>query len=118
MIILNWMRFLLAAIMILGGLTFYSIQFIGLFRFKNALNRLHAGALGDTLGSGLMLLGSALLYGISFTTLKLFAIIIFLWFTTPVASHMVAKFEVLSKANINKACRKKTLQEWKEEKEK
>lgn len=114
---LNWIRFLVAAICITGGMVFYVIQFIGLFRFKYVLNRLHAGALGDTLGSGLILIGVIILYGFSFATLKLICIVIALWCTTPVASHMVAKFEVLSKRNIEDYCNLKDISSGKEDME-
>ena len=58
MIVLEWIRFLTGAVCIAAGLIFYVIQFIGVFRFKYVLNRMHAAAIGDTLGCGLLLVGA------------------------------------------------------------
>lgn len=115
MAVVEWIRFLIGAACILGGMAFYCIQFIGLYRFKYTLTRLHAGAIGDTLGGGLALIGTMILFGLSFATLKLLVIELTLWFTTPVASHMVAKFEVLSRKNIENFVEVKDIDHWREE---
>lgn len=52
MMVLEWIRFLAGAVCMAAGLVFYIIQFIGVFRFKYVLNRMHAAAIGDTLGAG------------------------------------------------------------------
>lgn len=52
MMVLEWIRFLAGAVCMAAGLVFYIIQFIGVFRFKYVLNRMHAAAIGDTLGCG------------------------------------------------------------------
>lgn len=104
MVVLSWIRFLIGAICMVGGLVFCAIQLIGVFRFKYVLNRVHATALGDTLGSGLLLLGVLILNGLDLAGVKLMIIIVFLWFTTPVAAHMVGKLEVLSKRRPEECC--------------
>ena len=88
--ILNWIRFILAAVLITAGLVFYAIQFIGVFRFQYILTRMHAAAIGDTLGMGLVLLGTTLIYGFSMASLKIVIILAFMWFTSPVCSHLLA----------------------------
>ena len=94
MVAIEWIRFLAGAILLLLGLLIFLIQMIGVFRFKYVLNRMHAAAMGDTLGIGCCLLGLIVMSGIGFTSLKLLLVIIFLWFSSPVSSHLIARLEV------------------------
>ena len=94
MAVFEWVRFLLGAILLLCGLGIFLIEMIGVFRFKYVLNRMHAAAMGDTLGIGCCLLGLIVMKGFSFTSLKLLLVIIFLWFSSPVSSHLIARLEV------------------------
>ncbi len=91
---LEWLQFLAGAGLLLTGLLIFLVQMIGVFRFKYVLNRMHAAAMGDTLGIGCCLLGLIVMSGFSFTSLKLLLVIIFLWFSSPVASHLIARLEV------------------------
>ena len=100
MMVLEWIRFLAGAVCMAAGLVFYIIQFIGVFRFKYVLNRMHAAAIGDTLGCGLMLLGAVVFNGFTFPSVKILFLIVFLWMTSPVAAHMVVKLEVLSREKM------------------
>ena len=92
--VIEWIRFLAGAVLLLIGLLIFLIQMIGVFRFKYVLNRMHAAAMGDTLGIGCCLLGLIVMRGFSFTSLKLLLVIIFLWFSSPVSSHLIARLEV------------------------
>ena len=94
MAVIEWIRFLAGAVLLLLGLLIFLIQMIGVFRFKYVLNRMHAAAMGDTLGIGCCLLGLIVMKGASFTSLKLLLVIIFLWFSSPVSSHLIARLEV------------------------
>ena len=90
----EWVRFLLGAGLLLSGVAVFLIEMLGVFRFKYVLNRMHAAAMGDTLGIGFCLLGLIVMNGLNFTSLKLFLVIIFLWFSSPTSSHLIAKLEV------------------------
>lgn len=94
MAVIEWIRFLAGAVLLLLGILIFLIQMVGVFRFKYVLNRMHAAAMGDTLGIGCCLLGLIVMKGISFTSLKLLLVIIFLWFSSPVSSHLIARLEV------------------------
>ncbi len=118
MTILRWIQFIAGALCIVGGLVFFAIEIIGVFRFDFVLNRIHAGALGDTLGIGLFFLGAILLFGISVDSLKILLVLIFLWLTAPVASHMVGKLEVKSRKDPEEICPVETLDEPKDADEK
>ena len=96
----NTIRFIIAAILMVIGLIFYIIQFIGIFRFKYVMNRMHAAALGDTLGSGCMTLGVLVLSGFNLASLKIILMIAFLWVTAPVCTHMLARLEVMSRKSV------------------
>ena len=92
--IIEWLQFLLGSALLVLGLLIFLIQMVGVFRFKYVLNRMHAAAMGDTLGIGCCLLGLIVMSGFRFTSLKLLLVIIFLWFSSPVSSHLIARLEV------------------------
>ncbi len=94
MAVFEWIRFLLGAALLLAGVAIFFIEMAGVFRFKYVLNRMHAAAMGDTLGIGFCLLGLAVMNGLNLTSLKLFLVIVFLWFSSPVSSHLIARLEV------------------------
>lgn len=94
MAVIEWIRFFLGAAFLLFGLGIFAIEMIGVFRFRYVLNRMHAAAMGDTLGIGFSIVGLMIMSGWNFTTLKLFLVIVFLWFSSPVSSHLIARLEV------------------------
>lgn len=87
-------RFVFGAACMLCGLVVYIIEMIGVFRFRYVLNRMHAAALGDTLGLGCMILGLIIINGWNLTSLKLLCVPVFLWISSPTASHLIARLEV------------------------
>ena len=89
-------KYALAALLFSSGLFVLGVATLGLYRLGYVLNRIHASAKCDTLGATLVLLGVCVLTGISFTTLKLMVLIIFIWLTNPVAVHMIGRAEVLT----------------------
>ena len=94
MAVFEWVRFLAGAILLLSGLAIFLVEMIGVYRFNYVLNRMHAAAMGDTLGIGFSLVGLIVMSGFSFTSLKLLMVVIFLWFSSPVSSHLIARLEV------------------------
>ena len=91
---LDWIRYGLAALLELVGLFVLISAVLGLFRFRYALSRIHAAALVDTLGILLMLAGLMVAEGFTVTTLKMAAVIAFLWCSSPVASHLIGRLEI------------------------
>ena len=102
MAVFEWIRFLLGAILLLCGLGIFLIEMIGVVRFKYVLNRMHAAAMGDTLGIGFSLMGLILMSGFNFTSLKLLLVIVFLWFSSPTSSHLIARLEVTTNEDKEK----------------
>ena len=68
-------RFLLAAIFLLGGVFFMASAVLGMFRFKFVLNRMHTVATSDTFGLLLSMIGLIIWKGFGFEALKMMIII-------------------------------------------
>lgn len=77
---------------------------LGLYRMKYVLNRIHAAAVGDSMGIFCIVVGLMLLRGWSMTTAKMLLIPAFLWLTNPVAGHLVGAMEVWTNPNLEKEC--------------
>ena len=92
----EWIRFIVGCLFILIGMVIFFTELFGVFHFKYVLNRMHAAAMGDTLGIASSLIGLILFSGLNFTSLKLFCIIVFLWFSSPTSSHLIARLEVVT----------------------
>lgn len=101
---LEWIRFIIGALFLLTGVLFFIVEIFGVFHFKYVLNRMHAAAMGDTLGISMCLLGLMIISGLNFTTLKMAFIVIFLWCASPVASHLIARLEVTTNEELEKYC--------------
>lgn len=99
MIALQWLRFILGTCFLVCGMIIFAIEIFGVFKFKYVLNRMHAAAMGDTFGISLSMTGLIIMNGLNFTSLKMALVIFFLWFASPVASHMLARFEVATNEN-------------------
>lgn len=106
---IEWIRFLAGAALLLVGMSIFVIEMIGVFRFRYVLNRMHAAAMGDTLGLGSSLLGLIVMNGANLVSLKLFLVIVFLWFSSPVSSHLIARLEVTTNESGEKHYRRITL---------
>ena len=102
----EWIKFIAGTIFLLTGLAIFVLEIIGVFRFKYVLNRMHAAAMGDSLGIGCSLTGLILMNGFNFTSLKLFLVIVFLWFSSPVSSHLIAQLEVATDEEPDKHYKK------------
>lgn len=103
--IIEWVRLLLGGGLLLCGLGIFLIELYGVFHFKYVLNRMHAAAMGDTLGISFSLVGLMIFSGWNFTTLKMALIVVFLWLASPVSSHMLAKLEVATNERLLDHCR-------------
>lgn len=84
------LKFIAAAAFLVIGLCLLTVSVIGNFKFKNALNRIHASALSDTCGILFIIIAFMIYMGPGFTLLKLLLLIVTFWLAAPVASHMLA----------------------------
>ncbi len=97
-------RFIIAAILIMMGIIIMAIQTFGVFKIKYVLNRMHAAAMGDSLGIFLIVLGLIVIYGLTLTSAKLFFVIVIFWFASPVCSHLLTKLEVSTNDKLEEEC--------------
>lgn len=95
---------LIACILLTGaGLCCLVSGVVGIFRFKYALNRLHAAAILDTVGILLMALGVIVATGWSVTSLKILVVVAFLWMTSPVSGHLIGRMEITINDDLDKS---------------
>ena len=78
------------ACLLVGGF-FGIVGGIGVVRLPDFFTRLHGAGLTDTLCAALILIGLMLQAGLTLTTMKLILILVFLFFTSPTATHALAK---------------------------
>ncbi len=76
---------------IVVGSLFAVIGGIGIHRFPDFFTRLHAAGVTDTMGAALILIGLMVQAGWTLLAVKLFLILGFLMFTSPTATHALAK---------------------------
>ncbi len=81
----------LSALLLAAGGFFVLVGGIGLLRFPDFFTRPHAAGVTDTLGAWLILAGLMIQAGPTQNALKLVLILLFLIFTSPTASHALAK---------------------------
>lgn len=82
------------------GVVVVLIAALGLFRFKETLDLIHAGALADTMGVFLVLAGVMVLWGLTVATAKLILALVILWVTNPVSAHLIARMELITGRGI------------------
>ena len=104
MIVLEWARFTLAALLMIAGLLTMFATIIGLFRFHYVLNRIHAAAKCDTFGVLLIFSSLMVIFGWDIASLKLILIIVFLWIANPVSAHLIARLEVATNPKFTEEC--------------
>lgn len=96
----EWIRFVISAGCLLLGLVFMILAVFGVNRFNRALNRMHAAAMGDTLGILFVFLGLIFMRGFSMDALKLFLVILFFWIASPVSGHMISRLEAMTNEEL------------------
>ena len=78
-------------ICLVAGGCFCIVGTIGLNRMPDLFTRMHAAGITDTVGAGLVLLGLMLQAGWTLVMVKLVFIGLLIFFTSPAATHALAK---------------------------
>ena len=81
----------LSWICLIGGIVISVIGALGMLRLPDLFSRMHAAGMIDTLGIGLILIGLMFQGGGFLVTIKLVFILLFIFFTSPAATHALAK---------------------------
>ena len=77
--------------LVLLGVFFLIMGTIGMLRFPDFYTRMHAAGKCDTMGSLLIVIGLALHGGATLGSAKIIAIAVFIFITSPTATHAIAK---------------------------
>ena len=85
--LLSW----LSGISLLLGTAALIVGALGLVRLPNLFSRIHAVGMMDTAGVALITLGMLIHEGFSLISVKLAVVGVFLFFTSPIATHAVAQ---------------------------
>ena len=82
--LVSWICILVgAAAALIGGL--------GLLRLPDVFARMHGAGMIDTLGLGAILVGLMIQAGFTLVTVKLVMIVVFVFFTSPMTTHALAR---------------------------
>ena len=95
-----WIRFAASAVCMVLGLVFMVSAVFGVNKFRHALNRMHAAALGDTLGILFVILSLMIMRGFSLDSLKLLMVIVFFCIASPVSGHMISRLEAMTDESL------------------
>lgn len=105
----EYIRFGISTFLIIIGLFITLSGIIGFYKFKFILNRMHAAALIDTLGLLFIALGLVVAKGffnengnVDMTSVKIILVVVFLWMTSPISSHIISKLIYLTDSNTDK----------------
>lgn len=88
---MDMIRNSIVILLLIGGLFFFLVGTIGLYRLPDVFTRLHATTKSDTLGAGLIILSIIIYLGFDIIVLKLFLVLSFIWITNPTAAHIISK---------------------------
>lgn len=76
---------------ILSGSFFLIVSGVGLLRMPDVFTRQHAAGIADTAGADLILTGLLFQSGFSLVSAKILLILLFLFITSPVATHALSR---------------------------
>ncbi len=85
---------LVSIALMIGGVFLGISGAVGVLRFPDFFTRLHAAGVTDTLSAGMILTALMVQSGLTLITVKLIFILLFLLYTSPVASHALARAAV------------------------
>ncbi|WP_396613109.1 monovalent cation/H(+) antiporter subunit G [Haloferax sp. S1W] len=85
------LRAALVGLLVLVGSFFLLVGTIGLLRFPNVYNRLHATSKATTLGAASIALGGTVYYLPHGDGLMLLVTVVFLFLTAPTGAHMISQ---------------------------
>ena len=98
-------RFIIVAVLLGVGVISMFISILGTYRFRFALNRIHSAAVSDTFSMFFILVGLAVASGFNLATLKILLVLAFMWFTSPLSSHMLTSLEYYTDEHLPEHCK-------------
>lgn len=81
----------LSWVFIVAGGAFCLVGGLGMLRLPDVFARMHAAGIIDTAGATLIFIGLMFQAGLTLVTVKLIFIVVFILYTSPVATHALAQ---------------------------
>ena len=103
---IEWIRFFCVAVLLLTGIAAFVTEVLGLLRFGFVMNRMHAVGVGDSFGLLFVIAAMILSSGPGAAALKLFLLILFMWLTSPVSTHLLGRIEMNTNPFIERHVRR------------
>ncbi|MBD3290099.1 Na+/H+ antiporter subunit G [candidate division KSB1 bacterium] len=94
--ILEW----IASIFLVTGAFFMLVAALGVIKLPDVFTRMHAATKASSFGTGLMLVGTIAYFREPFIFLESLLVIVFIFLTAPVASHMIGRAAYLLKVPL------------------
>ena len=88
---------IVSIVLVSGGVFFLFMGAVGMLRFPDFYTRMHAAGKCDTLGSLLVVSGIAVYLGPTLNSIKVIAIAVFIFLTSPTATHAIARAALRNK---------------------
>ena len=82
---------MVVSILLISGSLFLFLSALGVLRFPDLFTRMHAATKAGAFGVGQIMLAVALYFGSGRVAYEAFLVILFIFITAPVASHMIAR---------------------------
>lgn len=101
---LEWLRFGIVAALFAAGLIVLFVSIFGTYRFDFSLNRMHSSAMCDTLVLMFFIAACVIASGINVISAKFILLLLIMWITSPVASHVFVKTKYLTDENLCEHC--------------
>ena len=73
---------------------------MGIVRFPDLYTRMHAASKSISLGIGCLLIGAVFYFATLLIILKAIAVVLFIFMTMPVASHMISRVAYLRRVKV------------------
>lgn len=83
------LRDIVVIVFIMSGLIFMAVSAYGVMSFPDFFVRLHASAVGETIGAALIVIGMIIYTGIKILSLKIFVIFLFLMLVNPLGTNLI-----------------------------
>ncbi len=99
---MEMIRFIFTALFLLGGLVVLAAGVLGQYRFRLALNRLHASSMCDSLGLLALMIGLSISAADGWVVMKFALTMIFLWIASPTAGHLIARLEATTNPRLDR----------------
>ncbi len=97
---LNLIRIIAGFSFISLGVLLFAVEILGVNRLKYVLDRMHFAGSGDTFALACVIIGAIIINGLDFTSAKLFLVLVFFWFASPVSSHLISRLITSTDENL------------------